>query len=140
MKPVPSLQPTYSASAAFEIMAALRKLSDDMRKAWRIDAFGRPFDAPVDTILTPTVPFHPTKQAVKEEPVTLNGHLGIYSQAVNLLDMCALSLPLAQVEDSSFTSGQAPFGVQLIADKWEDGFILSIAERLMSAATYASKA
>lgn len=136
---VKDLQPRYSASAAFEVMAALRKLSHEARKAWRVDASGKAFDAPVDVILTPTVPFHPTKEAVEKEPLTLNGDLGIYSQAVNLLDMCAVSLPLAQVEDSNFTSGQAPFGVQLIADKWEDGFVLSIAERLMNIASYASR-
>lgn len=134
-KAVHGLKPDFSAAAAFEVMAVLRQLNQDARRAWRTDAHGKSFDAPVDVILTPTVPFHPKKSAVEEEPLSLNGQLGVFSQAVNLLDMCALAVPFEDITDAGFSSGKAPFSVQLIADKWEDGFLLTLGDRLMKATT-----
>lgn len=129
---VQDLKPNYSAADAFESMAALRRFNDDARKAWRFDTLGKPYDSPVDVILTPTVPFHPSKADVEQDPLGVNSKLGVYSQAVNLLDMSALAIPFEELDDPSFTSGKAPFGVQLIADKWEDGFLLTLGEKLMN--------
>ncbi|CAO1615918.1 unnamed protein product [Sympodiomycopsis kandeliae] len=129
---VRDLKPNYSAVDAFESMAALRQFNDDARKSWKFDISGKPYDTPVDVILTPTVPFHPTKAEVEKEPLAVNSKLGLYSQAVNLLDMSALAIPFEELDDPNFTSGKAPFGVQLIADKWEDGFLLTLGEKLMN--------
>src|SRR5262249_40247154 len=68
------------AFAAFYELEALRRVRDH--------AF-RSFDA----MALPTVPTVYTVERVLADPITLNSRLGTYTNFVNLLDLCALSVP-----------------------------------------------
>ena len=80
----------------------------------------------VDCIVTPTAGQHYTQQALEADPVTLNSHLGYYTNFMNLLDYSALAVP------AGFTSEDLPFGITLFAPAFHDKKIHGIAERYLT--------
>jgi allophanate hydrolase len=76
-----------------------------------------------DSLLLPTVPFHPTIAEVANDPVGLNRRLGRYTTFVNLLDLCAVAVPAGMV-------GGLPFGVSFIGPAWSDLLQADLARRL----------
>ena len=77
----------------------------------------------VDALLVPTTPTHYRISEIQAEPVLLNSRLGTYTNFVNLLDWCALSVPAGMRSDG------LPFGVTLIAPAWSDRALQNIARR-----------
>jgi allophanate hydrolase len=82
--------------------------------------------AGADSLVLPTAPFHPTIAEVAADPVGLNARLGVYTTFVNLLDLCAVSVPAGTVDG-------LPFGVSLIGPAWTDRVQADLA-RLMEGA------
>jgi allophanate hydrolase len=95
------------AFAAFYELEALRRVRDH--------AF-RSFDA----MALPTVPTVYTVEAVLADPITPNSRLGTYTNFVNLLDLCALSVPASMRADGT------PFGITLVAPAGEDAALAAI--------------
>ena len=109
---------TYSAADAF---AGLYRLTELRREA------GRLWEA-VDVLVVPTYP-RPRKVAdVQADPIGPNSELGTYTNAVNLLDLCALAVP------SRFRSDGFPSGVTLIAPHGRDGLLAALGARIHQAA------
>ena len=81
------------------------------------------FDA-IDVLLLPTAPTIFSIKEVMQEPIQTNSRLGVYSNFVNLLDLCALSIPAG-----TLTNG-LPFGVTLIAKAGRDHALLDLAALL----------
>ena len=78
-----------TAVAAFEAsyrLAAINKICDEI---WQS----------IDLLLVPSVPGLATLAEVEEDPVGRNSRLGTYTNWVNLLDQCALTVPTAKRED-----------------------------------------
>jgi allophanate hydrolase len=94
----------YSAVDAFKGVYRLQELRRATAAVWE----------GIDALLVPTAPTIYTIAQVNADPVTKNSHMGIYTNFVNLLDLCALALPAAMREDG------LPFGVTLIAPAWCD--------------------
>lgn len=65
------------------------------------------------SLILPTVGFHPTFDEVTADPIGVNSRLGRYSTFVNLLDLCAVSVPSASLDG-------LPTGVTLIGPAWSD--------------------
>jgi allophanate hydrolase len=76
-----------------------------------------------DSLILPTAPFHPTLAEVAEDPIGINSRLGRYTTFVNLLDLCALSVPAGRVEG-------LPFGVSLIGPAWSELVQIDLGRRL----------
>jgi allophanate hydrolase len=74
----------------------------------------------VDTLLLPVAPCHPLASEVAADPVGVNSRLGTYTNFVNLLDLCAVAVPVS-----------GTFGVQLIAPAFADRPLLDLASRWM---------
>ena len=89
--------------------------------------------ADVDLLLLPTAPTTYRIAEVLAEPLALNSNLGLYTNFVNLLDLCALAVP------AGFRSNGTGFGVSLIAPAWQDGALLRLAARLEAGAVTAEK-
>jgi allophanate hydrolase len=66
-----------------------------------------------DSVILPTVGFHPTIDEVAQDPVGVNARLGRYTTFANLLDLCAVAVPAGVV-------GGLPFGVSFIGPAWSD--------------------
>ncbi|KXU82503.1 allophanate hydrolase [Paraburkholderia monticola] len=95
---------SYSAADAFNgqyTLAALRR---------EVEAL---FEA-VDVLIVPTTPTHPTFDEVRADPIRTNSQLGVYTNFVNLLDLCALAVPAVRRTDG------LPAGVTLIAPAGAD--------------------
>jgi len=68
----------------------------------------------IDVLIVPTAPTHPLIADVHAKPVELNSQLGLYTNFVNLLDLCALAVPCQSRDDG------LPAGVTLIAPSGAD--------------------
>uniref|UniRef100_A0A914VIS8 Amidase domain-containing protein n=1 Tax=Plectus sambesii TaxID=2011161 RepID=A0A914VIS8_9BILA len=104
----------YSAADTFN---AFYELADLKRKADQIMA-------DVDGLLVPTAPCHFKITQVEADPVRLNSQLGKYTNFVNLLDWCALAVPVG------FRADGLPFGLTLIAPAWHDEQLAQYGRRL----------
>ena len=99
-----------SVFAAFDRLAVLRRTADAL---W----------TEVDALLLPVTPNHPTFAEVEADPVGVNSRLGVYTNFVNLLDLCAVAVPSGRRSDG------LPFGTQLIAPAFADRPLLDLAAR-----------
>jgi allophanate hydrolase len=100
-------------ATAAELFAALYKLEEYRRV--RDEIFKT-----IDALVLPTAPTTYTVDEVVADPITLNSRLGTYTNFVNFLDMCGLSIP------SSISAEGIPFGVTLLAPGGEDAMLASI--------------
>ncbi len=100
-----------TAVSAFE---ATYRLADFRRTASRI------LDR-VDMLLVPTVPRFYTTKEVEAEPIQLNSNLGSYTNFVNLLDLCAISVPVGERDDG------LPSSITLIGKAGTDAYLASVA-------------
>lgn len=74
----------------------------------------------VDVLLTPTVTETFTIAEMVEDPIALNSRLGRYTTFTNLLDLCAVAVPVGGRAD-------APFGVSVHAGAGRDAFVAGVA-------------
>ncbi|WP_233810085.1 allophanate hydrolase [Paraburkholderia sp. HP33-1] len=95
---------SYSAADAFKGQYALVALRREVEAL---------FEA-IDVLIVPTTPTHPTFDEVRADPIRTNSQLGVYTNFVNLLDLCALAVPGVRRADG------LPAGVTLIAPAGAD--------------------
>ncbi|MBS9476307.1 allophanate hydrolase [Ancylobacter radicis] len=76
--------------------------------------------AGIDALMVPTMPTVYTVEQMLAEPVRCNSHLGVYTNFVNLLDMCGLAVP-AEIRPDG-----APAGVTLLAPAGRDAHLASL--------------
>lgn len=94
----------FSAADAFDGQYELMRLKREAEKMFES----------VDVLIVPTTPTHPTIAEVRADPIARNSQLGLYTNFVNLLDLCALAVPAARRADG------LPAGVTLIAPAGAD--------------------
>ncbi|AFL51313.1 allophanate hydrolase [Sinorhizobium fredii] len=103
-----------SAADAFEGHYALQALK---RKV-------APLVATVDMICVPTAPTHYTRADLESEPIRENARLGTYTNFVNLLDMCGMTVPTGRRSDGR------PASVTLLAPAGKDHLTALLAGEL----------
>jgi allophanate hydrolase len=74
----------------------------------------------IDAIVLPTAPTVYTTRQALANPIELNSRLGTYTNFVNLLDLCGLSLPASMRPDDT------PFGITLLGPAGRDALLASI--------------
>ena len=79
----------------------------------------------IDVLVLPTVPTNYLIDEVEHDPLSTNAHLGVYTNFVNLLDLCAIAIPADNLPDGM------PFGVTLVSTAGRDHALLDLAESLM---------
>jgi allophanate hydrolase len=102
------------------------KLARDQTELARLRQRTRSTWDEFDVIALPTVPRIPTVEEVRADPIATNNELGIYSTFVNLLDLCALTVPLPYAAPEG-----PPASMTLIAPAWQDESLIAAAERVM---------
>jgi allophanate hydrolase len=75
----------------------------------------------IDALLLPTAASIYRIEEVHRNPIQLNSRLGIYTNFVNLLDLCAIAVPAGLRDDG------LPFGVTLMAPAFSDAKLLRLA-------------
>ncbi|OIR06538.1 allophanate hydrolase [mine drainage metagenome] len=101
------------AVSAFEAQYRLAELRREADAIWES----------VDAILTPTTPTIYSVAEVEADPIRLNSRLGLYTNHMNLLDLCAIALP------AGFLQNGMPWGVTLSAPAFHDDRLLAWAAR-----------
>jgi allophanate hydrolase len=71
----------------------------------------------IDLLVLPTAGTIYTIDEVNADPITLNSNLGIYTNFVNLLDLCALALP------NGMQTNGLPTGITLLAPAFQDDWL-----------------
>ena len=87
----------------------------------------------IDALALPTVALAPTHDQVADDPHGVNTKLGHYTRFVNLMNLCAISVPAGR------WSGGVPFGLQLVAPPGHDALVCDLAERFERASMDASR-
>ncbi len=104
----------FSAADAFR---AFYRLKDLRRKT-------TPLLASLDALCVPTIPTFCSRADLEAEPIDANARMGVYTNFVNLLDMCGIAVPTAPRADGR------PGNVTVLADTGRDAWIASIARAL----------
>lgn len=81
----------------------------------------------IDFVVTPTTGTHFTLAQIAEQPIAHNSELGYYTNFMNLLDLSAVAVPTALLDNG------LPFGITLFAQHHCDLRLLSYAQRLQRA-------
>jgi allophanate hydrolase len=84
----------------------------------------------IDVLILPSTTTHPTVEDMLADPLALNKQLGTFTHFVNLLDLCALSVPI-EASWQSMNGKSMPFGVTLIALPGRDRDLLELGRCLM---------
>jgi len=98
--------------------------ADAFRGLYRLQALKRrlaPLIEGVDLICVPTAPTYYTVADVEADPIGTNSRLGVYTNFVNLLDLCAIAVPVARRSDGR------PGSVTLLAPAGQDARIAAVA-------------
>ena len=104
---------SYTAAQGFRAIYQLKELEIEAKKAW----------ATCDVIMVPSAPNHPTMEDLKNHPISKNSELGMYTNYVNLMRLCAVAVP------AGFTDQGLPFGVTFIAQEGSDNALLKLASQ-----------
>ena len=102
---------SFSAVESFKAIYKLKELELQAKKVWEA----------CDVILVPSAPNHPTLEDLKNQPIEKNSELGMYTNFVNLMRLCAVAVP------SGFTNKGMPFGVTLLSQEGADLALLQLA-------------
>lgn len=124
----------YSSADVFESMEKLDALKALARK--ELDK--------IDVLVVPTAAYNYTVKEILEQEMngigTMNANLGRFTNFVNFLGMCGVSIPSGtfecnlskrmRVEDGDATCVSVPFGITLLGKAWEDSLVGDIAARV----------
>lgn len=106
-------RPDYSAEYLYQVQHKLReykRISDNLLE-----------DA---VLIFPTCAGTYTRDMVRENPIETNSDMGKYTNHCNLLDMCAMQVPTAIMDDDM------PFGVTIFAKAEDENLVFGLAEML----------
>jgi allophanate hydrolase len=101
--------------------------TDAFRDLYRLEALRRevaPMMAAVDLICVPSIPGFVTVDEVAADPIGPNSRLGTYTNFVNLLGLCGLTVPTPPRADGR------PGSVTLLAEAGRDGLIAALGRRI----------
>lgn len=100
----------WSAADGFAALYRLRELQRLTEQVWR----------GIDVLVVPTTGTAYTIAALEADPVALNNNNGYYSYFVNLLDLCAASVP------SGFLGNGVAMGITLVAPAWHEAPVVAL--------------
>ncbi|GAA6013448.1 hypothetical protein JCM11491_006085 [Sporobolomyces phaffii] len=109
----------YSAIDAFRDLDRVAQLKRLVERQFREE---------IDVLVVPSTAKHYTIAQVEADHFGTNRVLGTFSQFVNLLDLCAISIPVATWKDEEGV--ELSFGMTLIAEAGRDDDLLELARRL----------
>ena len=112
-----------------QIIGRARKLTavDAFRGMYRLAELKRktePLLQQVDVLCVPTIPTFYCVADLEFDPIEPNARLGIYTNFVNLMDMCGIAVPCSPRDDG------LPGSITLLAPAGRDSLTAAIAENL----------
>ncbi|MGH3277078.1 MAG: allophanate hydrolase [Streptosporangiaceae bacterium] len=120
------IDPSVRAIIGGARQIAAHHLVANMERLGRLRASALAELAGSDALLLPTAPGHPTLGEVAADPIGVNTSLGVFTNFVNLFDMCAMAVPAGEADGG-------PFGVTVIGRAFADHVVADIARLLAPA-------
>lgn len=118
---------------ARDVFRDLHKQAEYKREVENILGFGGEDTGDELTVMVvPTTPFHPTIEEVGQDPVAINGRLGIFAHFANVLDLVGVAVPcgIYEIESSEGGATTLPFGVTILAGSGLDEKLLGLVKSL----------
>jgi allophanate hydrolase len=112
------LDPTVAAIITGAGSIPAWKLAADRTRLEELRHQTLPVWGAVDVLVLPTVSRLPTPAEVAAEPLAVNTELGRYTTFANLLDLCALTIPVGEARPD-----HPPLSLSLLAPAWQDGLL-----------------
>ncbi|KAI1617721.1 putative glutamyl-tRNA amidotransferase subunit A [Exophiala viscosa] len=116
----------FSAVRAYQDIFALAKDRRLAAKQFRSNQHDG-----IDVLIVPSTTMHPTVSEILADPINLNKHLGEFTHFVNLLDLCAVAVPLSATWTSK-NGKKMPFSVTLISTPGRDRDLLELGRKIMA--------
>lgn len=116
----------FDAVRAYEDIFALKKYTREAARQFRSQG-----TSGLDVLIVPSTATHPTVSEILSDPIDLNKRLGSFTHFVNLLDLCAVAVPVGGTWTNA-NGKQMPFSITLISTPGRDEDLLELAGRLMS--------
>ena len=112
----------------------------DLAELERLRSQAEPLWDRIDVLAVPTVPRLPTLAEVLDDPFGPNRMLGRYTNFVNMLDLCAFTLPMAEItratdrpaDPSGVNASGPPPSLTFIAPAWSESLLIDLATRVMA--------
>ncbi|AXG81858.1 allophanate hydrolase [Streptomyces paludis] len=119
----PEADPTVASIVLPARRFAAVDLVRDQQRLVAAQAIAAEILTPLDALLLPTTPGHPSIDEVRADPVGANARNGTFTNFVNLLDLSALAVPAAGSTPSR------PVGVTLVGRAHHDLALADVAAR-----------
>ncbi|MFY0609989.1 MAG: hypothetical protein JXQ99_00575 [Hyphomicrobiaceae bacterium] len=117
----------HSATRTVIEVASNFSAADAFRDQYRLAEFRRrltPVIAGVDLMCVPTIPTIVRVDEIEEDPITPNSRLGTYTNFVNLLDLCGITVPVSARSDG------IPGSLTFLAQSGQDARAASFARQI----------
>lgn len=99
-----------AAAKVFEGLYAVETLKQKMQSLWH----------QVDCLVVPTTGTIYRIDEIEAQPLTLNSHLGYYTNFVNLLDLSAIAIP------NGYQSNGLPTGITLVGAPYQETYLVEL--------------
>ena len=120
-------------STAVDVFKDLHKQAEVKRMVEGLLTFEEEAEENVLTVMVvPTTPFHPTIKEVEEDPIGINGKLGIFAHFANVLDLVGIALPAGSysIPDGNGRESRLPFGITVLARAGLEEELIKLAKEL----------
>jgi allophanate hydrolase len=119
----------FNAVRAYEDIFSLAKYKREAARQFRNGS--KASEAGIDVLIVPSTATHPKVEEILADPINLNKRLGSFTHFVNLLDLCAVAVPIGGTWTNE--NGNAmPFSVTLISTPGRDEDLLELGQRLLN--------
>ncbi|KAL2212872.1 amidase signature enzyme [Sarocladium strictum] len=119
----------FDAVRAYEDIFSLAKYKRDAARQFRSQS--KASQSGIDVLIVPSTATHPKVEEILADPINLNKRLGSFTHFVNLLDLCAVAVPIGGTWTNE--NGNAmPFSVTLISTPGRDEDLLELGQRLLN--------
>jgi Asp-tRNA(Asn)/Glu-tRNA(Gln) amidotransferase A subunit family amidase len=130
----PVIRDIFSASSGFDAVRAYEDIfsltTHKRGAAKQFRTHGNSSAGKIDVLVVPSTATHPTVEEILADPIDLNKRLGSFTHFVNLLDLCAVAVPVGRAWTSK-NGKEMPFSITLISTPGHDEDLLELGERLM---------
>ncbi|KAL3460858.1 amidase signature domain-containing protein [Aspergillus heterothallicus] len=122
----PVIKTIFEASSGFDAVRAYKDIFDLALYKRQAE---QQFLQNMDVLIVPSTVTHFTVSEIDEDPIGRNKLMGSFTHFVNLLDLCAVAIPVGKWKNAN--GNLMPFGITLIGQAGRDEELMALGEKIM---------
>ncbi|KAL5343553.1 amidase signature domain-containing protein [Aspergillus crustosus] len=122
----PVIKTIFEASSGFDAVRAYKDLFDLALYKRQAE---KQFLESIDVLVVPSTVTHFTIAEIEEDPIGRNRLMGSFTHFVNLLDLCAVAVPVGRWKNAK--GNLMPFGITLIGQAGRDEELMVLGEMIV---------